>query len=230
VTDVELTWQDGFTGSASGRSGAVRFSHQTEEAKDGKPYRVIVDVLSATHQLGQKNFFELPPVPGNQDSHQPVCRAAGAGGAGVFDMSRECVYQITSDDKGITVSFKDSAGKAFASWSSSSWIAAQQPTSSGRWWPGAVRADGEDRSGCSGGESTTQVNQTINSDRLASLEPAAGQAAPAQGTAVKPASTSSAAVSASAPAKPQPSTAKLPPRRRLRPRRQWLRSARYRCR
>ncbi|MBU2652567.1 MAG: AMIN domain-containing protein, partial [Bacteroidetes bacterium] len=63
VSNVELTWQDGFTVAHVDVQGAVRFSHQTEEAKDGRPFRVIVDILSATHNLGQKTFSDVPTCP-----------------------------------------------------------------------------------------------------------------------------------------------------------------------
>lgn len=190
VTDVELSWQDGFTVARLDVQGAVRFSHQTEEAKDGKPYRVIVDVLSATHQLGQKNFFELPPCPvtkirTSQYAVEPeqVVRV-------VFDMNRECVYQIKSDDKGITVSFNDAGGKSFASWSSSSWIAAQQTKAAApviAQTPAQPTAKAAEPAPT---QKSTQQNQAINSDRLASLE---GQSAPVQPTKAAPAPTVKAA-------------------------------------
>ncbi|MCK4462335.1 MAG: hypothetical protein KAW46_11060, partial [candidate division Zixibacteria bacterium] len=47
VTDIELSFQNGQTVARLEIDGTVRFSHQTEVAKDGKPFRVIVDILKA---------------------------------------------------------------------------------------------------------------------------------------------------------------------------------------
>ncbi|HDL01223.1 MAG TPA: hypothetical protein ENH23_03210, partial [candidate division Zixibacteria bacterium] len=60
---MDVQYNDGFTTAVISVDGPVRFTHQTAEAKDGKPFRVIVDVLSATHELGSKNFYELPNCP-----------------------------------------------------------------------------------------------------------------------------------------------------------------------
>ncbi|MCP4705494.1 MAG: hypothetical protein GY865_12905, partial [candidate division Zixibacteria bacterium] len=41
-------------------SGPFQFVHETAESKDGKPFRVVVDIFPAIHDLGQKDFVELP--------------------------------------------------------------------------------------------------------------------------------------------------------------------------
>ena len=111
VNKVELNYKDGFTIARIDVEGIVRFSHQTEIAKDGKPYRVIVDVLSATHNLGAKVFTNLPPCPvksirSSQYSVTPekVVRI-------VFDMDSERIYRIDSDNKSITLTFSDKGTK-----------------------------------------------------------------------------------------------------------------------
>ena len=43
--------------------GPIRFMHETEIPKNGKPHRVIIDVLSAVHDLPAKNFADLPRCP-----------------------------------------------------------------------------------------------------------------------------------------------------------------------
>ena len=60
VTDVELSYQEGNTVATIYVDGPIRFTHEAVEAKEGKPFRVLVDVLSATHHLGIKDFSDLP--------------------------------------------------------------------------------------------------------------------------------------------------------------------------
>ncbi|MFH2048115.1 MAG: hypothetical protein ABIJ12_01620 [bacterium] len=117
VTNVELNYNNGFTQARIDVQGTVRFSHQTEIAKDGKPFRIILDVLSATHDLGANNFLALPecPIQGLRTSQysvkpEKVTRL-------VFDMKKETFYQVSSDEKSITISFPDKNSKVFQVWS-----------------------------------------------------------------------------------------------------------------
>jgi len=126
VDNVALSYQKGYTVAAIDVDGpVVRFSHQTEEAKDGKPFRIIVDIITATHHLGQKTFHDLPACPitairTSQYAVEPeqVVRV-------VFDMKAETVYRIDSDDKSVNVYIPDEQGKTFAAWSTSEWLAEQ---------------------------------------------------------------------------------------------------------
>lgn len=119
VNNVELNYQDGNTVAKIFVEGKVRFVHQTEEAKDGKPFRVIVDVLSATHQLGQKNYSQLPDcliraIRSSQYSVSPeqIVRV-------VFDLKESTIYRVDSDNESISVFFQDKKTVPFAAWSSS---------------------------------------------------------------------------------------------------------------
>ncbi|HWR84194.1 MAG TPA: hypothetical protein VN285_12910 [Candidatus Deferrimicrobium sp.] len=119
VTDVALHYQDGSAVARIAVEGPVRFTHQTEDAKDGKPFRVIVDVLSAVHQLPAKSFLSLPqcPVWGIRTSQyattpEKVVRL-------VFDMQEPTVYRVDSDEHSITLFFPDKQRRTFATWSSS---------------------------------------------------------------------------------------------------------------
>ncbi|MFZ5981740.1 MAG: hypothetical protein ACOYVF_14040 [Candidatus Zixiibacteriota bacterium] len=118
VNNVELSYQDGNTVAKIFVEGKVRFVHQTEEAKDGKPNRVIVDVLSATHQLGQKNFDRLPSclvqaIRTSQYSVSPeqIVRV-------VFDLKETSIYRVDSDNESISVFFQDKKTAPFAAWMS----------------------------------------------------------------------------------------------------------------
>jgi len=123
VNNVELSYRDGNTVAKIFVEGKVRFVHQTEEAKDGKPYRVIVDVLSATHNLGQKNFYQLPgclikSIRSSQYSISPeqIVRV-------VFDLKETSIYRVDSDNESVSVFFQDKKIPAFSTWSTSKFLA-----------------------------------------------------------------------------------------------------------
>jgi len=190
VTNIELTWQNGQTVARIDVAGGVKFSHQTEVAKDGKPFRVIVDVLTARHDLGAKKFLELPVCPvqairTSQYAVQPeeVVRV-------VFDMNKETAYQVTSDQNSVTVSFPDKAGKQFAAWSTAA-VAAQQAKES----PGVTVASMDPTKPAEPtaappvkSKSAADVNAAIDSDRMASLG-----SSPSSATVKKPEPTKPAA-------------------------------------
>ncbi len=126
VTNVELSYANGSTIANIHVDGTIRFTHQTEEAKDGKPFRVIVDVLSATHELGAKNFVRLPQcsiekLRTSQFSTSPekIVRL-------VFDMHKETFYSINSDKRTISVTFPDKSHQPFTAWSSRSVVKAMK--------------------------------------------------------------------------------------------------------
>lgn len=162
VTNVSLQCQEGFTVARIDIQGAVRFTHQTEEAKDGKPFRVIVDVLLATHQLPAKDFVSLPKCPvekirTSQYSVKPekIVRL-------VFDMEKETIYRVDSDDKSITLFFPDKGRRKFSNWSSTASVAAStrpsRPTASAA----ATKTSRSEKS-------VAEINEAIDNDRLLSL-------------------------------------------------------------
>jgi len=124
VTNVELSYLENNTVAKIYVDGKIRFVHQTEDAKDGKPYRVIVDILAATHNLGQKNFTALPnclvqSVRSSQYSVKPeqIVRV-------VFDLKETVVYRVDADNSVITVYFQDNKTKSFAPWSTVKYLSA----------------------------------------------------------------------------------------------------------
>ncbi|MDD3732059.1 MAG: hypothetical protein PHU88_06755 [candidate division Zixibacteria bacterium] len=117
VTNVELSYLDGNTVARIYVDGKIRFVHQTEEPKDGKPFRVIVDILAATHALGQKNFTALPDclvesIRSSQYSVTPeeIVRV-------VFDLKESSIYRIEADNSAVTVYFQDKKTASFMTWS-----------------------------------------------------------------------------------------------------------------
>ncbi len=163
VTRVDLSYADGSTVARINVAGGIRFTHQTAEAKDGKPFRVIVDVLSATHKLGAKDFSSLPdcPVRGIRSSQYSVTPEAVV--RIVFDMENEQVYRVDSGEEWITLYFADKAARQFADWSTAGAappVKAEKPR---------VAAAPEKKAE----KSASDLNKSIKEDRLASLEPKA---------------------------------------------------------
>ncbi len=171
VTDIELSFQNGQTVARLDVDGTVRFSHQTEVAKDGKPFRVIVDILKARHYLGAKKFLSLPhcPVQGIRTSQyaiQPeeVVRV-------VFDMGKETAYQVRSDQNSVTVLFPDKTGRSFAPWSSSVVVAelAKKSNQTEVAPKVAVKPVAPTAIPSTQAKTTAELNAAIDKDRLAAL-------------------------------------------------------------
>lgn len=167
VTNVELSFIDGATVARIHVDGVVRFTHQTEIPKDGRPNRVILDVLSATHELGAKNFTNLPncPVSGIRTSQfsvtpEKIVRL-------VFDLSRTPLYRIESDSKSISVIFAGKNQHAFAAWSSSA--VDKMPSQPKAKTTVANTTKTASKSASSSPLTVVQRNKKIDDDRLASL-------------------------------------------------------------
>ena len=175
VTDVALHYQDGSTVAHIDIKGSVRFTHQTEEAKDGKPFRVIVDVLSATHHLPAKDFLSLPECPvvkirTSQYSVKPekVVRL-------VFDMEEVTFYRVDSDDNSISLFFPDKQRRKFAVWSSATYAATSKVAQKmATETPGQSKAVASAAQAAKSKKTVVELNQAIDDDRLFSLagEPA----------------------------------------------------------
>jgi len=168
VTNVRLSYSEGQTVAYIDVAGGVRFAHQTEVAKDGRPYRVIVDVLSAVHELGGKTFESVPKcivsgVRTSQYSVQPEKTVRV-----VFDMTGETVYQITATDKAVRVTFPDPTTKAFAEWCTRDVVLAAQAKKHSR---GFVAADVSEQTvpAPKAIKTAGELNKALDQDRMASL-------------------------------------------------------------
>ena len=190
VTNVGLSYVNGSTVANIHVDGTVRFTHQTEEAKDGKPFRVIVDVLSATHELGAKNFMRLPQcsiekLRTSQFSTSPekIVRL-------VFDMSKETFYSIDSDERSISVSFPDKSHQPFTAWSSQSVVKAMKAQKKEAPKLATVsdtpKMPAAEKTPTKSAKTAGAINQSIEKDRQVSL--ASGTPKVAQSTS-KPAET-----------------------------------------
>jgi hypothetical protein len=168
VTNVGLGYQDGSTVVRIDVQGPIRFTHATEVPKEGRPDRIIVDILSATHELGAREFLDLPScvVTGIRSSQYSVSPEKIV--RVVLDISRSPIYRVESDDRSITIYIDDKSATSFPAWSSSGVAAgtlsnAVAPSPSA---PAASEAAAE-----SDNQTTTvaQKNEQIEQDRQVSL-------------------------------------------------------------
>jgi len=162
VTNVEVSYQDGYTVARIDIQGPVRFTHQTEVPKDGRPDRVIVDILSATHALGAREFLDLPPcvVTGVRTSQYAVTPEQIV--RVVFDLKAAPLYRVESDDRSVTVRFTNKEPQSFATWSTRSGLTQSK---SGQ----PVKLAANTAAAPARPNSVAGQNQAIEKDRLASL-------------------------------------------------------------
>ena len=124
VSNIDLGHQDGSAVVKISIDGQVRYTHATEVPKNGRPDRIIVDILSATHDLGAKEFLDLPKciVAGIRTSQYAVNpeRVVRI----VLDLNAAPIYRVDSDETSITINVRDQAGEPFAAWSSAKVVAA----------------------------------------------------------------------------------------------------------
>jgi hypothetical protein len=176
VTNVEISYQDGSVVARIDVTGSVRYTHQTEVPKNGRPDRVIVDILSATHELGAKEFLETPPciITGIRTSQfavtpEKIVRV-------VFDLGGAPLYQVDSDSKSISIKFEDRTARTFAAWSTASLVKAQLPKA-----PTPAKKEVAQAPPAPAKSQVTKQNEAIEKDRQTSL---AAKSSPA--TALKP--------------------------------------------
>ncbi len=117
VGSIRLAYENGATVARIDVQGPFQFTHTTEVPKDGKPDRLIVDIVGASHTWGPKEWASLPQCSVTklrigQYSSKPekVVRV-------VFELTKAPVYQADSDGKTITIRLTDASAKQFAAWS-----------------------------------------------------------------------------------------------------------------
>ncbi len=97
-------------------SQAFQFTHASEVAKNGKPFRVFVDCQDAKLGLSQNNFFNLPgqTVVGlrtsqYQESPSQIVRV-------VLDCTRPVTYKIANQDNWVEINIASPNEPAFTRW------------------------------------------------------------------------------------------------------------------
>ena len=208
VTNVQLAYENGESVARIEVSGQIRFTHQTEIPKDGKPDRVIIDVLSATHELGAKVFDNLPncPVTALRTSQYSVKPEAVV--RLVFDVKKTPVYQVETKGQAIVVHFVDKTAAPFPTWSSTpSTVAPAKPAV-----PVAVAPKTE--SPKPNPATVAQKNVSAETDRQSSLATTPAKVAPVTPSVVPAAPKPVATVTPSTPSKTEtpsvPATTKSP--------------------
>ncbi len=118
VSTLSLSPQSGETVLKIDVSGPFQFVHETAEAKDGKPFRVVVDIFPAIHELSQKDFIDLPKtmlssIRTSQYSTNPenVVRV-------VCDLDETVMYRVEKKGSAVYLYLPDKKSGNFASWSS----------------------------------------------------------------------------------------------------------------
>ncbi|GEM_PF-1091274 len=98
---------------------AVTFKHFSVDAKDGKPFRIIVDMQQAVHRLPVKDFANLPSSAVNsirtsQFSTDPdrVVRV-------VLDMNETAPYEVKNEGTYVYIYIKAANDSDFLTWNSS---------------------------------------------------------------------------------------------------------------
>jgi len=167
VTSIELDHIQGFTVANIKVDGSVRFTHQTEIAKDGRPFRIIVDILSATHNLSAKTFENLPDcritgIRTSQFSVKPekIVRI-------VLDMKGESTYRIESRNNSVFLFVHDKDSKSFATWSSDSY---KEPAPAKKPAVAAMPSSTKDEPDNSSYAKIASINKALDDDRKSSLE------------------------------------------------------------
>lgn len=116
VENISLKKQGEFVELTVYADGPFTFSHSIEEAKAGKPYRVVLDMKQCLHKLPQFNFRDLPTnvitaIRTSQYEIKPdkVVRI-------VADISRTVTYTIKQGEDRVTLVFAAPEEKEFQFW------------------------------------------------------------------------------------------------------------------
>jgi len=169
VTNIELSHlHNGLVAKIKVTDGQVRFQHQVEEPKNGKPHRVIVDILAATHALGKQSFTNLPSSPITQIRTSQFSVTPEKIVRVVFDMANAPLYQVSDDEAGyVKVIFTDRTVDPFITWNSSK-NAEAKPTPAPSKPATVAKATSHDKAV----QKADDFNKSAQSDKLASLSPA----------------------------------------------------------
>lgn len=159
VKNVELSYDNGATVASIYVDGPIRFTHETVDAKNGKPFRVVVDVLAAEHKLSAKKFTSLPncPITSIRTSQYSVTPEKVV--RFVFDLKKEYAYQIDSKHNVVEIRWVDKSTSPFAKWSADAPAMTQpKPTT-------PIASKPADKP-----VEVATINKKIESDRQASLQ------------------------------------------------------------
>jgi len=214
VSELLMDWQQGETVVKIDVSGPSQFSHQLEIAKDGKPFRVIVDVFPAIHNLGQKNFPNLPnSVVRSIRTSQYATKPANTVRI-VMDLNEESAYRIDKAGNMIYVYITDPTRSGFSIWSSKNSVMPEESVieSAGKPKPEPIIAEKSPEAQtvlmpADPAKAATQpaADEPVNVEIESPTAPAAENASP-QTTYHKPKRSNEAEKELTQPVKPRPKT------------------------
>jgi hypothetical protein len=118
ISRLGLTHEGTYTVLSIYGDGPARIAHQSVEAVEGKPFRIVVDCLAARHKLPQKEFTNLPnsivtSVRTSQYSVRPeeIVRV-------VLDLTEESVYRVEAGGNVVRVLISDPETLSSLQWTS----------------------------------------------------------------------------------------------------------------
>ncbi len=118
INKLDLERDGSFTVLTIHGDGQLRYAHESVEAKEGKPFRIVIDCLASRHNLPQFHFGSLPKsivtsIRTSQYSVSPeeVVRI-------VLDLSEESVYRVEPTGGTIKVFVSDQKTAPFQTWTS----------------------------------------------------------------------------------------------------------------
>lgn len=117
VDELQLGYQNGEVVFKIHANGSFQYTHETAEAKDGKPFRVLVDIFPAVHNLDRKDFRSIPIsvislIRTSQYSVKPTKTVRM-----VLDLKQTSVYRIEKKDQWVYVYIPDGNINTFTDWS-----------------------------------------------------------------------------------------------------------------
>lgn len=116
INKLGLTHENGFTVLTIYGNSSFQTAHQSVEAKEGKPFRIVIDCLAARHDLPHKEYSNLPKsaitsIRTSQYAVTPeeVVRI-------VVDLTGETVYRVETAENAVKVYISDPNTQEFPQW------------------------------------------------------------------------------------------------------------------
>lgn len=120
INELGLSRDGSFTVLTIKGSDQLRYEQQSVEAREGKPFRVVIDCLGSRHGLPRKSYSDLPPsiissIRTSQFSVDPreVVRI-------VLDLNEKSEYRVEAEANAIKVLVSDQKTAPFPQWTSKS--------------------------------------------------------------------------------------------------------------
>ncbi len=115
---LHLDWVNNEVVLQADVSETFQFRHEIAEAKDGKPFRVVIDLFPVIFELSEKKYADIPAcivsaLRGSQYAANPTATSRI-----VLDLNKSSLYRIEKKGNSVFVYIPDSECKGFATWTS----------------------------------------------------------------------------------------------------------------